>query len=82
MNIRNTRQREYVDLGYCSNRNCSRRSGCDLGLVIPRRHKFTTEKESVDLFMTTKDLLEMMTSSNVMKDYHINPNRLKQFALR
>ena len=80
MDIKDGRQREYVDLGYCSNRNCSRRSGCDLGLVIPRRHKFTTEKESVDLFMTTKDLLEMMTSSNVMKEYHINPNRLKQFA--
>ena len=75
MNIRDTRQREYVDLGYCSNRNCGRRSGCDLGLVVPCKHIYKTEKESVDIFMTRKDLIELMISSYVIKEYQIYPKR-------
>ena len=81
MNMRDIRQREYVNLGYCSNRNCGKRSGCDLGLVIPHKHKYITEKESVDIFMTAKDLIEMMISSYVMKEYQIHPKRKKNNLL-
>ena len=80
MNITENRQREYVDLGYCSNQNCGRRAGCDLGLVIPCQHKYTMKKQSVEIFMTTKDLVELTQPSKVMKEYRIKGKRHLQFA--
>lgn len=79
---REARQRDYVDLGYCSHVNMSHNEGCNLGLTRPRTFKETLKAENREIMGTTKPLLHALFVAKVMKGYILDTERQAAYAKR